>query len=88
MTALIDRLRAGELPAFDMDHSNIEREAYAASIDIYNATDSTLELRQVLALILAEHALQEKCIEMQDYQIRGQTARPWARAMNEARKHL
>jgi len=88
MTELIDKLRKGELPDFDLDHSNVERKAQAAAIEIWNACENTPELRQALCLILAEHDLQEKCIEMQCYQINGMTARPWARSMDDLRKHL
>ena len=88
MTELIDKLCAGELPEFDSEHSNVERDAFVKAQTIINEMEYLPELRRALALILAEHALQEKCIEMQDYQIRGQTTRPWARSMDAVRKHL
>ena len=89
MTELIDKLQRGEIPdEFDIDHSNVEREAYDAALAILDAMEYMPAIRLALAAILAEHALQEKCIEMQDYQLRGQTSRPWARSMDGVRKHL
>ncbi len=87
MTELIDKLRKGAQLEFDPYHSNVERTAYKAAENIINY-NTPEDLYGVLALILTEHAQQEKCIEMQDYQLRGYTNRPWARSMDSVRKHL
>jgi len=87
MTELIDKLRAGELPEFNPEHSNVEHDAWKAAESIINH-NAPEDLYSAVAMILTEHARQEKCIEMQDYQLRGYTQRPWARSMDSVRKHL